>query len=85
MNNDKRPHQGGPTHIGEMYSVAGDRIENPREMQLIRDVLKFRSQGLTLVRVAATLNKIGYKNRRGNSITSHNVWWILNKTPHGRV
>ena len=84
-NNTERAHppRGGPTVIGEMYDIRGNKIANPDEVRMIKRAERLRRQGHTLARIAKVLNDHGFTNRRGNKITAHNVWWIFNKTLRG--
>lgn len=71
--------RGGVARIGEMYSVEGDIVPDPTEQMLLAAANHLRNKGLPLRKVAEELSKSGFRNRRGNPFTTHNVWWIFNR------
>ena len=80
VNNTSPPQRrGGVARIGEMYSIEGDVVPDPTEQAILTAANQLRSRGMTLQKVAEELSRNGFRNRRGNPFTTHNVWWIFNR------
>ena len=71
--------KGGQAAIGEMYSVAGHLVPNPREVEIIARATLLRKARVSLREIAEDLNATGYRNRRNNEFTPYNVWWLFNR------
>lgn len=68
---------GGKPPLG--YRAVNGRLEIvPEEAEIVRKVFELRKQGKTLQGIADTLNKMGYRSKKGNEFKHSAIQTIVN-------
>jgi DNA invertase Pin-like site-specific DNA recombinase len=71
---------------GKVYSptpygfdrIGDDLIENPKELKLMKKLIRLRSKGTSYGEITNYLNRNRYKTKSGTKFTKGNVYQIIN-------
>ena len=62
-----------------MLKTLNDLIENPKEMKLLKKLIRLRKKGSSYGEITDFLNRNRYKTKSGKKFSRGNVYKIINR------